>query len=432
MLTYSLFGAGSVATLVVGNGDYRIVMETAWWRAWFIPCVSILLFKWRRAPFNLGSSYRVAAKVFICMNKIDYKHSVELFERSNVESEIMLQVIIDACVSNIAVLDKFGTIVQVNNVWRLFADRHGPTAKRYGVGLNYLDVCKTAWGIPADEVAAVADDLCRVLDGKDLELSREFHWYNESADMWFMMRAVRFDLPLFGDSSRILVTHEDVTELKRAQESLHELGGRLISAQEEERKRVALELHDNLNQKIALLSIELDKLVHKIPGWRGDLRACVRGLWAKTQEISSEIHQLSYQLHPSKLDHLDLATAVKSLCDELAEHHEVTIQFQRQGFPTDLPQEVTLCLFRIVQESLNNVIKHSGSPEALVVLERTKRSVRLSVSDKGCGFDTESARMNNGLGFISMGERVRLVGGEISIRSQPSRGTQIDVWVPLE
>jgi two-component system, NarL family, sensor kinase len=366
------------------------------------------------------------------MNMIDYNHSVELDERSHIESEIMLQVIIDACVSNIAILDKFGTIVQVNNVWRSFADRHGLSAKRYGVGLNYLDVCQTAWGIPAEEVAAVADDFCRVLDGKDLEFSREFHCYNASAGMWFLMRAVRFDLPLFGDSFQILVTHEDITELKRTEEALRDLGGRLISAQEEERRRVALELHDNLNQKIALLSIELDKLVHKIPGWRGDLRACVRGLWAKTQEISSEIHQLSYQLHPSKLDHLDLTTAVKSLCDELAEHHEITIQFQHQGFPAVLPQAVTLCLFRIVQESLNNVIKHSGSQEARVVLERTKRSVRLSVSDNGCGFDSETARMKNGLGFISMGERLRLVGGEISIHSQPSRGAQIDVWVPLE
>ena len=381
---------------------------------------------------HLGSRHRFAARVFIYMNKIDYNHSVELYERNHIESEIMLQVIIDACVSNIAVLDKSGTIVQVNNVWRLFADRHGLSAKRYGVGLNYLDVGKTAWGIPAEEVAAVADDFCRVLDGKDLEFSREFRCCNASAGMWFMMRAVRFDLPLFGDSFQILVTHEDITELKRAEEALRDLGGRLISAQEEERRRVALELHDNLNQKIALLSIELDKLVHKIPGWRGDLRACVRGLWAKTQEISSEIHQLSYQLHPSKLDHLDLTTAVKSLCDELAEHHEVAIQFQHQGFPAVLPQAVTLCLFRVVQESLNNVIKHSGSQEALVVLERTKRSVRLSVSDKGCGFDSETARMKNGLGFISMGERLRLVGGEISIHSQPSRGTQIDVWVPLE
>ena len=365
------------------------------------------------------------------MNMIDYNHSVELCERSNIESEIMLQAMIDACSSNIAVLDKFGTVVQVNNAWRLFTDRYGLTAKRYGVGLDYLELCKNAWGISAEGAAEVAEGLGRMLDGTDLECSFRYSWCHATAGRWFMMRTARLDLPFSGDSFRILITHEDITELKQAEESLRDLGGRLISAQEEERRRLALELHDDLNQKIALLSIELDQLAHKIPGWRGDLRACARNLWAKTQEISTEIHRMSYQLHPSKLDHLDLATAVKSLCHELSEHYEFAIQFRHRGFPADLPQGVTLCLFRIVQESLNNVIKHSGSEEAQVMLERTKRSVRLSVSDTGCGFDTESARMKKGLGFISMGERVRLVGGEISIRSQPSRGTQIDVWVPL-
>jgi signal transduction histidine kinase len=365
------------------------------------------------------------------MNRIDHNRSVELCEQSHIESEIMLQAVIDACVSNIAILDRFGTVIQVNNAWRLSADRHSLTTKRYGVGLNYLEMCKTAWGISSERVAAVAEGFCRMLDGEDMGLSQEYPWHNATTGRWFMMRAARLDLPVFGDSFRILVTHEDITERKRAEELLHDLGGRLIGAQEEERRRVALELHDNLNQKLALLSIELEQCAHKIPGWRGDLLARVRSLWAKTQEISLEIHRLSHQLHPSKLDYLGLAAAVQSLCDELAEHHEVTIQFHHLGFPAVLPQEVTLCLFRIVQESLSNVIKHSGSQEARVVLERTGQLVRLSVSDTGYGFDTESARMKNGLGLISMRERLRLVGGDISIRSQLSRGTQIDVWVPL-
>src|SRR5262245_5088574 len=113
------------------------------------------------------------------MNKINYNRSVELCERSQIESEVMLQAMIDACASNIAVLDKFGNVVQVNNAWRLFTDRHGLTAKRYGVGHNYLDICKNAWGISDEGAAEVAEGLWRLFDGKDLECSYGIPWRNE-------------------------------------------------------------------------------------------------------------------------------------------------------------------------------------------------------------------------------------------------------------
>jgi PAS domain S-box-containing protein len=223
----------------------------------------------------------------------------------------------------------------------------------------------------------------------------------------------------------------DITGRRQTEEALRELGGRLINAQEEERRRIARELHDDLNQRMALLSIELEQLGQKIPQRQSDLRKGVHDLWTKAREISMEIHRLSYQLHPSKLDHLGLATALKSFCGELSASQELKIEFFYQGFPATLPKDVTLCLFRIAQESLRNVIKHSGAREALVVLEKTDGEISLSVSDEGCGFDTESQEMKRGLGFISMRERLRLVGGEISIHSQPSWGTQIDVSVPL-
>jgi PAS domain S-box-containing protein len=157
------------------------------------------------------------------MNRIDHNRRVELCARSHIESEIMLQVVIDACVSNIAILDKFGTIVQVNNAWRLFAGRHGLTAKRYGVGLNYLEICKNAWGISSERLAAVAEGFCRMFEGEDMEFSYEYPGHRATAGRWFMMRAARFDLPVFGDSFRILITHEDITERKRTEESLRDL-----------------------------------------------------------------------------------------------------------------------------------------------------------------------------------------------------------------
>jgi PAS domain S-box-containing protein len=223
----------------------------------------------------------------------------------------------------------------------------------------------------------------------------------------------------------------DITGRRQTEEALRDLGGRLISAQEEERRRVARELHDDLNQRMALLSIELEQLGQKIPQNQSDLRMRVRDLGTKAQEISTEIHRMSYQLHPSKLDHLGLKAALKSFCEEISVSQELNIEFSHQGFPATLPKDITLCVFRIAQESLRNVIKHSGARDARVVLEKTDEAVRLTVSDTGCGFDTESDKMKRGLGFISMRERLRLVGGEIAIHSQPSRGTQIDVSVSL-
>jgi PAS domain S-box-containing protein len=224
----------------------------------------------------------------------------------------------------------------------------------------------------------------------------------------------------------------DITERKQTEEKLRELSGRLINAQEEERSRVARELHDDLNQRMALLSIELEQLGQKIPAGESDIQRRVSDLRTSAQEISTEIHRLSYRLHPSKLDHLGLAPAVKSLCEELSQHHGIRIEFSKRGFPATFPKDVTLCVFRIAQESLNNVIKHSGVDEAHVTLVNNGNAIRLTISDFGRGFDTNSELSTRGLGFLSMRERLRLVGGQISIHSEPLCGTQIEVMVPIK
>lgn len=223
----------------------------------------------------------------------------------------------------------------------------------------------------------------------------------------------------------------DITESRRAEDALRDLSGRLINAQEEERSRVARELHDDLSQRMAVLSIGLEQIGQQMPQEPNNLQVRIQDLRTKAQEVSTEIHRLSYQLHPSKLDHLGLASAVKSFCEEIAAHHELSITFQQKGFPAPLSKDITLCVFRIAQESLHNVARHSGARGAVVVLERIDQEVRLSVSDMGCGFDTNSSKMTSGLGFIGMRERLRLVGGQLLVSSRPSHGTQIEVSVPL-
>jgi PAS domain S-box-containing protein len=221
----------------------------------------------------------------------------------------------------------------------------------------------------------------------------------------------------------------DVTKSKQTEAALRDLGGRLINAQEDERRRIARELHDDLNQRMALLSIGLEQL-GKVKRHM-DLSDRLLSLQSQAQEISADIHRLSYRLHPAKLDHLGLAAAVRSLCQELSDRGEIRIDLHEKGLSANLPKDITLCLFRIVQEALRNCAKHSGAATARVRLENTGEAIRLSVSDDGCGFDMESDAMKSGLGFTSMQERLRTVGGEMQVHSPPMQGTVIQVSIPL-
>jgi PAS domain S-box-containing protein len=222
----------------------------------------------------------------------------------------------------------------------------------------------------------------------------------------------------------------DVTESREREAALRDLSGRLIDAQEEERRRVARELHDDLNQRLALLSIELERLEQKFHD-QAELCRRLERLQMQTNEISSDVHRLSYKLHPSKLDHLGLAAAVKSLCAEVAGMSNIEVELFQEGFSAHLPKDITLCVFRIAQEALRNCVKHSGASLAEVVLNNTNDAVYLTVSDNGRGFDMQSETMRKGLGFTSMRERLRLVNGLMEVKSRPGHGAQIKVFVPL-
>ena len=223
----------------------------------------------------------------------------------------------------------------------------------------------------------------------------------------------------------------DITERKAAEQSLMELSGKLIQAREDERARIARELHDDLSQSVALMSLELDQLRQSAPASAEDWRATVQAIMQQSNDLSIEIHRMSRALHPSKLAHLGLVAALRSLCVDLSHSYELNIKFTHAEVPADLPKEVSLCLYRIVQESLNNVVRHSGAREALVDLRCSEQEIRLRVADRGNGFDMESGGSKKGLGLLSMRERMRLVGGAISIDSRQGQGTRVEVRVPL-
>jgi PAS domain S-box-containing protein len=222
----------------------------------------------------------------------------------------------------------------------------------------------------------------------------------------------------------------DVSRSRQAEAALRDLSGRLINAQEEERSRVARELHDDLSQRMALLSIELEQLADGMNN-SAKLRRRFESLQNQAHEISSDIHRLSYSLHPSKLDHLGLAAALKSLCEQINASGKLRVYLHQQSFEATLPKDITLCLFRIAQEALRNAVKHSQATHVRVMIQKSNNVVRLNVIDDGCGFDMRSASFAQGLGFVGMQERLRIVGGKLEINSQRDQGTRIGVTISL-
>jgi PAS domain S-box-containing protein len=224
---------------------------------------------------------------------------------------------------------------------------------------------------------------------------------------------------------------QDITELKQAETALREIGLRILMAQEEERRRVARELHDDFSQRLALLAIDLEELAQEMPATKQDWTGRLKSMWAHTQELTTDIHRLSRQLHPSKLEDLGLVMAVRSYCREISQQTKLKIDFVHRDVPQALPPAISLCLYRIVQETLRNVVKHSGSKDAVVGLSGGPDDIQLSITDSGAGFDVDAFNGNEGIGLVSMRERARYVGGELSIQRRPSGGTRVEARIPL-
>jgi PAS domain S-box-containing protein len=223
----------------------------------------------------------------------------------------------------------------------------------------------------------------------------------------------------------------DVTERKQVEGTISSMNRRLIAAQEQERARIARELHDDIGQRLALLANELEQLKHKTPDLGLAVRSGLGELQKYTSQIAIDIQSLSHELHSSKLKYLGIAAAMKGLCHEFGAQQNVKTDFQCHDVPSALSQDISLCLFRVLQEALRNSVKHSGARHFTVELWGTPSEIHLAVSDPGSGFDMKVAKESQGLGLISMEERLKLVKGTFSIDSQPKRGTRIHAHVPL-
>jgi PAS domain S-box-containing protein len=235
-----------------------------------------------------------------------------------------------------------------------------------------------------------------------------------------------------GDPQYLVGEVLDITKRKEAEEALSSVNRRLIESQEQERTRIARELHDDINQRMALLSTELETSVQNPPDSASDMRLVLIGVQERINDISFDLESLSHQLHSSKLEYLGIVAAIKSFCREFSATQSVEVDFEHDNIPPSVPRDVSLCVFRILQEALHNALKHSRVRHFEVRLSCSDNQLYLTVSDRGVGFDPESALNSGGLGLTSMQERVRLVNGTISIESKPMTGTTINVRVPLE
>ncbi len=215
-------------------------------------------------------------------------------------------------------------------------------------------------------------------------------------------------------------------------EHIRDLAGRLMTSQEEERRRIARELHDGVSQELAALSITVAALEAGLPeSTAPDRRQQLARLQRRTAEMVETIRHLSHELHPGVLQYAGLAAALRNHCRELEREGDLTVTLQADGGLETLPADVALCLYRVTQESLRNVVRHAKASRVQVTFARDGSALTLTITDDGRGFDLAEGRARGGLGLISLDERARLVKGRLTIDSQPERGTQVRVVVPL-
>jgi len=224
-------------------------------------------------------------------------------------------------------------------------------------------------------------------------------------------------------------TCSDITEHKNRETTGFRVQDNLMLGQEAERKRVARELHDGIGQRIALLSMALREIGGLVPAGSTALDEKIRTIEDEVARLATDLHRLSHNLHPSSVTHLGLVPALRRLCREYSEQMNVAVEFEEAAECGGISEETALALFRVGQECLANVAKHSRSRDARVSLVEWPSEIRLTIVDHGVGFDVSTVHSNPGLGLVSMHERARMLGADLEIRSS-SRGTLVELRLP--
>jgi signal transduction histidine kinase len=222
------------------------------------------------------------------------------------------------------------------------------------------------------------------------------------------------------------------TALRRSTERIGELAGQLINAQETVRTHIARDLHDDVAQRLSLLAIDLSMLQVEVDQLPSGAQQRIGEMSSRAAEIGSDLHRLSHELHPALVEELGLEAAIRSFCRELSNARHLDIDLRVRDLPHPVTPDVALCIYRVVQEALHNVARHSGASSASVAIERAGADLILSVIDHGAGFDVHEAHEKDSLGLRSIEERVNLLDGEFAVRSKKGEGTRLEARVPLQ
>jgi PAS domain S-box-containing protein len=412
---------------IVHDAEHQIRLDWRQLRRWNIsesalPPGTLILYReptmWERGrKYILAAVATIIAQALLIVGLLwqrARKRKAEAFLR---ESERRFRVMADTTPSLIWMCDPKGQITYLNERRLAFT---GPNLHA-GYGDTWSEY------IHPDDLNKLSDTVSKSLITHQ-PFSKEYRLRRIDGVYRWMFDVASPRVNGDGSFAGLIGSAIDTTDQKLAQQALYKVSGQLIAAQEKERNRIARDLHDDICQRLALLSMELDQASR---GQNGSQKQNLAEIRKHCSEIAGDVQSLSHQLHSSKLDYLGIVAAIRGFCKEFSIQHEVRIEFTDASVPRRLPKDISLCLFRVAQEALHNSVKYSGVTEFAVEINGTAEEIRLVVKDEGAGFDVEEANRNRGLGLLSMQERVHSVRGTFSVESNPGKGTRIVAIVPL-
>src|SRR5215471_20309950 len=360
------------------------------------------------------------------------KASANLAVEARGTTERFLQSTIDALSAHIAILDEIGTIIAVNERWRRFGHWDRFVGPGHRIGANYLESCEQAAGESGADGIAVAEGIRSIIEGRRADFRMVYCCDSAHDKRWFQLRVTRF----YDQGMRLVMVYEDITEIKHAEAELREITEHLLELQDEERRRIARDLHDVTAQNIFAMTMNLARLRKILPELGGRAEELLSETTTLAEESLQEIRTVSYVLHPPTLHGGGLVAALGAYIEGFVKRTGIEVTLGAESRNIELPAEVQTALFRIVQESLANIIRHSKSRTARISLTENGRDMLLQVEDDGVGISSEildeaSGQIKSlGVGIPGMRTRLRQLGGKLRIESG-ERGTTVTASVPI-
>ena len=346
-------------------------------------------------------------------------------------SEHFKQTIIDSLPASIAVIDQSGLITAINKPWLHFGLGNDIADEMcISVGANYLEPCKKTFaGDDSDSETASAafQGITSVLEGREPRFVMEYPCHSPAEKRWFQMSVVRPEAEVGG----AVISHIDISNLKRLEEDRRSYILHLVEVIEQERSRTARELHDDIGQKLTCLSFEINQLKHDQPVKKKSQQA-LQNMQAGVDNMMLSVRRLCTNLRPALLDELGLSAALEWLCKDFSRLSGIPSHFTFDGHCCESNTECSITIFRIIQESLNNTIKHAGASKASISLCGKGGFLHVTVNDDGCGIASNKLLQNKSFGIIGMKERAHAIGAKLDITSKKGKGTSVCLVIPCK